>query len=154
MRLELAGLFVALTALIATSGVSKADHLLAAAIAEPRPIQTPTPASTSPSRTLVDKYCVTCHNQRSKTAGLMLDTANLDQVSQDAETWEKVIRKLRGRMMPPPGAPRPDEASIDTAAPVAPPPAPAGAAPAPSPPPPSSAPPPGFWSTRLDAVRR
>ena len=43
----------------------------------------------------------------------MLDTANLDQVSQDAETWEKVIRKLRGRMMPPPGAPRPDEASVD-----------------------------------------
>jgi Protein of unknown function (DUF1592)/Protein of unknown function (DUF1588)/Protein of unknown function (DUF1585)/Protein of unknown function (DUF1595)/Protein of unknown function (DUF1587)/Planctomycete cytochrome C len=90
MRLELAGLLVASTALIAT------------------------PASTSPSRTLVDKYCVTCHNERSKTAGLMLDTVNLDQVSQDAETWEKVIRKLRGRMMPPPGAPRPDEASIDT----------------------------------------
>jgi Protein of unknown function (DUF1592)/Protein of unknown function (DUF1588)/Protein of unknown function (DUF1585)/Protein of unknown function (DUF1595)/Protein of unknown function (DUF1587)/Planctomycete cytochrome C len=114
MRLELGGLLVALTVLIATSGVSKADRLLAAAIPEPRPIQTPTPASTSPSRTLVDKYCVTCHNQRSKTAGLMLDTANLDQVSQDAETWEKVIRKLRGRMMPPPGAPRPDEATIDT----------------------------------------
>jgi hypothetical protein len=115
MRRELAGLLVALTALIATSGVSKADHLLAAVMPEPQPIQTPpTPASTSASRVLVDKYCVTCHNQRSKTAGLTLDTANLDQVSQDAETWEKVIRKLRGRMMPPPGVPRPDEASIDT----------------------------------------
>src|SRR4029450_12336202 len=111
MRLELAGLLVALTALIATSGVSKAEHLLASAIPEPRPIQTRSPASTSASRGPGGKYCVPCHNQRSKTAGLMLDTANLDQVSQDAETWEKVIRKLRGRMMPPPGAPRPDERS-------------------------------------------
>jgi mono/diheme cytochrome c family protein len=114
MRRELAGLLVALTALIATSGVSTAGHLFASAMPEPPPIQTPTPASTSASRALVDTYCITCHNQRSKTAGLMLDAANLDQVSEDAETWEKVIRKLRGRMMPPPGAPRPDEASIDT----------------------------------------
>ena len=55
MRRELAGLLVALTALIATSSVSKADHLLAAAMPEPRPIQTPTPASTPASRALVEQ---------------------------------------------------------------------------------------------------
>ncbi len=65
------------------------------------------------NRALLDKYCVTCHNQRIKTAGLMLDKLSLDRVPQDAETWEKVIRKLHGRMMPPPGLPRPDDASID-----------------------------------------
>jgi len=64
-------------------------------------------------RALIDKYCVTCHNQRAKTAGLMLDKLPLDRVPQDAETWEKVIRKLHGRMMPPPGAPRPEDASLD-----------------------------------------
>jgi hypothetical protein len=70
--------------------------------------------ATGPShRALIDKYCVTCHNQRTKTAGLMLDTVGLDQLSTHAEVWEKVIRKLRGGMMPPQGLPRPDNATID-----------------------------------------
>ena len=59
-----------------------------------------------------DKYCVTCHNQRLRTAGLTLDTMNLDQVGDKAETWEKVLRKLHGGMMPPQGMPRPDDATV------------------------------------------
>ena len=59
-------------------------------------------------RQLVDRYCVTCHNQRLKTAGLMLDTLDLAKIPADAETWEKVIVKLRTGAMPPPGMPRPD----------------------------------------------
>lgn len=62
---------------------------------------------------MLDKYCVTCHNQRMKTGGLMLDTLNLDKVADNAETWEKVLRKLRGGMMPPQGMPRPDAATVD-----------------------------------------
>jgi len=62
---------------------------------------------------MLDKYCVTCHNQRLKTAGLMLDTLNLDRVSENAETWEKVLRKLHGGMMPPQSMPRPDEATVN-----------------------------------------
>src|SRR5215510_13837846 len=58
-------------------------------------------------RALLDQYCVTCHNERAKTAGLMLDKMDLDHVAGNAETWEKVIRKLRGGMMPPTGRPRP-----------------------------------------------
>ncbi|MCU1340063.1 MAG: hypothetical protein JWO19_5644, partial [Bryobacterales bacterium] len=57
---------------------------------------------------LLDQYCVTCHNQRLKTAGLTLDTMDLSKVPADAETWEKVVRKLRTGAMPPPGMPRPD----------------------------------------------
>jgi hypothetical protein len=76
--------------------------------------QLPASPAASSQRALVDKYCVTCHNQRLKTAGLMLDKMDLDRVPDSAEVWEKVLRKLAGGMMPPPGAPRPEPASIDT----------------------------------------
>src|ERR1700674_5179185 len=67
----------------------------------------------SSQRKLLDQYCVTCHNQRVKTASLMLDTMDVDHASDGAEVWEKVIRKLRGGMMPPQGMPRPDKPTID-----------------------------------------
>ena len=66
-----------------------------------------------PQRTLLNRYCVGCHNERLKTAGLMLDQADLGDVSTDAELWEKVVRKLRAGMMPPVGRPRPDKAMLD-----------------------------------------
>jgi len=69
-------------------------------------------ASSSP-RGLFDTYCVTCHNQRTKVAGLMLDTVDVNDVSKHADVLEKAVRKLRGGMMPPPGARRPDQASVD-----------------------------------------
>jgi hypothetical protein len=71
------------------------------------------PSGSAPYRELVNHYCVTCHNQKLKTGGLMLDRIDLDRVSDGAETWEKVIRKLRGGMMPPQGMPRPDRATLD-----------------------------------------
>src|SRR5262245_16441178 len=68
--------------------------------------------STAVNQSLVTQYCVTCHNQRLKTAGLQLDAADVNDVSADAEIWEKVIRKLRSGAMPPPGRPRPEPAAI------------------------------------------
>src|SRR5277367_348847 len=65
-------------------------------------------------RAMLDEYCVTCHNQQAKTAGLMLDKMDLGRVAEGAQIWEKVILKLRGGMMPPQGNPRPDQASIDS----------------------------------------
>ena len=47
---------------------------------------------------MVGKYCVTCHNQRLKTAGLVLDAEGMTNVAEHAEVWEKVIRKVRGRL--------------------------------------------------------
>ena len=70
------------------------------------------PAAT-PERALVNKYCVTCHNDRAKTGGLSLQQISTENVPPGAETWEKVIRKLRGGMMPPLGAPRPDQEAIE-----------------------------------------
>jgi mono/diheme cytochrome c family protein len=62
-------------------------------------------------RALLDQYCVTCHNERLKTAGLMLDKLDVSDPSAGSEVWEKVIRKVRVGMMPPQGAPRPDPAT-------------------------------------------
>ena len=60
---------------------------------------------------MVDKYCVTCHNQRLKTGGLTLDTPDLANVAAHSDVWEKVIRKVEAGMMPPAGVPRPDAAT-------------------------------------------
>ena len=71
------------------------------------------PASVTAQRAILDRYCVTCHNERTLTAGLALDTLHLDEVGDEAETWEKVVRKLQAGVMPPAGRPRPDTASYD-----------------------------------------
>src|SRR5277367_570267 len=68
----------------------------------------------SAHRALLDHYCVTCHNQKAKTANLTFDTMDLAHVGQDAAVWERAVRKLRGGMMPPPGMPRPDAATVDS----------------------------------------
>ncbi len=61
----------------------------------------------------LNQYCVGCHNRKLKTAGLMLDELQAGPVADNAETWEKVVRKLRAGMMPPAGAPRPARAGMD-----------------------------------------
>ena len=65
---------------------------------------------------VVGKYCVTCHNDKSRTGGLSLEHAGLTDIPRGAETWEKVIRKVRVGMMPPPGMPRPARAQLDNLA--------------------------------------
>ena len=75
------------------------------------------PSAGSPGETgraMLDRYCVTCHNSRLRTAELDLETLDLQHVPADAEVWEKVIKKLRMGSMPPLGRPRPDEATSDT----------------------------------------
>jgi mono/diheme cytochrome c family protein len=64
-------------------------------------------------RALLTQYCVTCHNERLKTAGLALDMLDAEHVGSRAETWEKVVRKVRTGMMPPSGARRPNRAVLD-----------------------------------------
>jgi mono/diheme cytochrome c family protein len=73
-------------------------------------------AAAAPPRAVLDKYCITCHNQRLKTGGLALDVLDLAQVSEHAEVWEKVARKIRTGAMPPVGRPRPDKALAESVA--------------------------------------
>ena len=77
----------------------------------------------SPQRALLDQYCVSCHNQamvnstpvegenllftQLRGLGMTLDKENVDDVSENPEVWEKVVRKLRVGVMPPPDNPRP-----------------------------------------------
>ncbi len=64
------------------------------------------------NRALLNKYCIGCHNQKTKTGNLALDTIDTGKVSANAEIWEKVARKLRGGLMPPVGMPKPDKAAV------------------------------------------
>lgn len=59
-------------------------------------------------RVLLDRYCVSCHNERTRTAGLTLDSMDLARVGDGAAAWEHVVRRLRAGAMPPAGRPRPD----------------------------------------------
>ena len=119
-------LAAAVTFLVALSGTvtsraaapqvsSTRGDLLTAAPAAPAPAaQSPAATAAAPlvtdaasSRALLDRYCVTCHNDRAKTGGLSLQQVDTANIPQHAETFEKVIRKLRNGMMPPGGMPRP-----------------------------------------------
>jgi mono/diheme cytochrome c family protein len=79
------------------------------ALSAPAPLETATSApAAADGRALLNRYCVSCHSTRLKTAGLVLDTLDVADVAGHAEIWEKVIRKVRSNAMPPPGLPRPD----------------------------------------------
>jgi hypothetical protein len=79
----------------------------------------PSPARSTPdasARAILDTYCITCHNQRLRTAGLALDTLDVSRPGANADVWERVIAKLRAGSMPPPGRPRPDVATYHAVA--------------------------------------
>ena len=74
--------------------------------------QSGTPAGTS-HLALLTTYCYSCHNPRTRMGGLTLQGLDPRAVGSDAEIWEKAVRKLRGRQMPPPGSPQPEQKDID-----------------------------------------
>ena len=69
---------------------------------------------TSSEKALIDRYCASCHNQRTRAGNLALDTLDVNAAGRDPQTWEKVVRKVRTGMMPPSGAPRPERAVLDS----------------------------------------
>jgi len=62
----------------------------------------------------VNQYCVSCHNDRAKTGGVSFEGLTADTIAQRGDVFEKAVRKVRGRVMPPPGARQPDAASADS----------------------------------------
>jgi len=78
--------------------------------------QTPAAPNTlagDPHGAMLNTYCVGCHNTRLKTGGVAFDAIDIKHPAANAEIWEKALRKLRGRLMPPPGSPQPPQADID-----------------------------------------
>jgi mono/diheme cytochrome c family protein len=84
--------------------------------AVPAPVPSHTTAAAAADaagqRAIVNQYCVTCHNARLKTAGLLLDQLDLATLGEHPDVGEKVVRKLRAGLMPPTGARRPDAATL------------------------------------------
>jgi mono/diheme cytochrome c family protein len=78
-----------------------------------QPAAASVPATPSPQRALLTRYCIGCHNQRTKSGNLALDGVDIDNVAAQPQIWEKVIRKVGAGMMPPAGRPRPDETTQD-----------------------------------------
>ena len=102
------------------------EHAAAATAGQP-PAGAPAPA-VSAQRALLDQYCVTCHNSafvdgtdeprsrlvsQLRAVGLALDSVDVDNVAEDPEIWEAVVRKLRVGAMPPQPRPRPDKVTYD-----------------------------------------
>ena len=115
-RLYASAAVIALAALLfAPTPVHAAGQAPEAAAAPSNTAGTePTAAAAAESteyRAVLDRYCTTCHSDRLQTAGLTLESVDMAHVGQGAEVWEKVIRKLRAREMPPPRRPRPDDAT-------------------------------------------
>src|SRR5204862_3432963 len=85
--------------------------LLSAALISAQTRTGPAPAAPAApagvQRALLDQYCVTCHNDKTKRANLTLENLDLSTAGDHAELWEKVVRKLRAGVMPPPGVRRP-----------------------------------------------
>jgi hypothetical protein len=67
----------------------------------------------TPVSTVVNQYCIGCHNSKVKAGSFVLDSILAAPVAQHSEEWEKVVRKLRVRHMPPIGLPRPDEKTYE-----------------------------------------
>jgi mono/diheme cytochrome c family protein len=80
--------------------------------------QTPAPRTAAADgldqyRAMLNTYCVTCHNTRTKIGGIAFDGLDLQNAAGDAQIWEKALRKLRGHLMSPSGAPQPPQKDVD-----------------------------------------
>ena len=81
-----------------------------------QPSRAQAPPKVPDPRAFLNTYCITCHNQKLRTAGLALDNLDAAKPSANAEVWERVIAKLQAGSMPPPGLPRPDSVVYHTVA--------------------------------------
>ena len=113
---------------LAFAALAHAQAVPAAGAARPAGSAEPAHAAVSPQRALLDRYCVTCHNgdfvrgtdeprsllvSQLRAVGLALDDVDIDNVGEDPEVWEAVVRKLRVGAMPPQPRPRPDKETYD-----------------------------------------
>ena len=92
----------------------KARHISTLALLLGGGLLAPAWAAPAAPADLLQSNCSGCHNSNDWAGGLAFDTLSPDKPQADAEVWEKAIRKLRGRLMPPPGEPQPSQQHIDS----------------------------------------
>ncbi len=68
----------------------------------------------APDFAMINQYCITCHSERMKSGGLVLEKRDPSKIGAEAEMWERVAKKLRARSMPPINSRRPDQATMAT----------------------------------------
>ncbi len=107
MRVSIFALFISAYIFAALSSAQ-------AAARQTQPV--PDPKMPPAPRAVLDRYCVTCHSQRLRTAGLALDSLDVTKPGANPDVWERVVAKLRAGSMPPPGRPRPDVATYHAVA--------------------------------------
>ena len=113
--LMLAGaLFVVSLASVLTASQSAAPAQPAPSAQTPSASLSPAIADAEKQLATINQYCVTCHNDRAKAAGVSFQGVTAADVAQRAEVFEKAVRKMRGRVMPPPGAKQPGSAAVDS----------------------------------------
>ncbi len=94
-------------------GAAIATAVICATAGAGRPAAGQAGAAPDSHRQLLDRYCVTCHNDRLETGGLSLQRSDLTNIAADSAVWEKVVAKLRAGAMPPQPRPRPEPAAYD-----------------------------------------
>lgn len=97
----------------ASTSAGENSNRLVKPLVSPGAASTASTSTAAPYRAVLNQYCVVCHNEQLHTAGLVLSKLDVANVPEGAETWEKVIGKLRTGAMPPVGMPRPDKATYD-----------------------------------------
>ena len=95
------------------SALAFGPHVRTEAVVQTGAVQTTAATATSSHQALLTTYCYTCHNSRVQMGGLALQGLDIQTAGANAELWEKAVRKLRGRLMPPPGSPQPEQQHID-----------------------------------------
>jgi mono/diheme cytochrome c family protein len=94
--------------------IASVAFLQTAAVGQTSAGSAPAAGGPDPYHAMLTTYCFTCHNTRVKIGGLALDSLDLQAAADDARTWEKALRKLRGHLMPPPGNPQPPQKDVDS----------------------------------------
>jgi mono/diheme cytochrome c family protein len=100
------------------AAVFAADSAPTGPTVAPRPVTVPPPDSGSaqhdpPEWGFFEQYCGKCHNSTDWAGEVAFDTMSSDNIGGDAKIWEEAVRKLRGRLMPPPDKPQPQQAQVD-----------------------------------------
>src|SRR5689334_355267 len=98
----------------ATTSARGPEHTVRARPATNAAVTSRRASAAGPHIALVDEYCLSCHDKDHEKGGLVLENIADQDVAEHAEVWEKVVRKLRARLMPPVGKERPDDPTFDS----------------------------------------